>query len=245
MAKILSVNKVCAKYHKRMVLQQVSIDVNKGEIVAIVGPNGAGKSTLLKVISGELQAISGSIEMKGKNIARKSQSRRALMGIGYLRQSNNIFPSLTVKENLELANLVNRNNVQNDRTQRVIELFPDLRVLWKRQAALLSGGEHQMLAIAMVLMNESPDLLLLLDEPSSRLAPGMVDRLLAAVKNAREQLSASVLIVEHHVRAALSISDRVYLLKAGSVCLAEDSKSLDAKRIGHVFMGLANSSANK
>ncbi|RMG40396.1 MAG: ATP-binding cassette domain-containing protein, partial [Methanobacteriota archaeon] len=173
---MLKATNIHAGYGKKEVLHGVSLEVRKGEILAIIGPNGAGKSTLLKVMAGLLQLEEGEILYEGEDITRWDCPRRVEAGIVYFMQGGEVFPNLSVRENLELG-WQGRNGKLNGKLEEVFQFFPDIRAWLSRRAGLLSGGQRQQVALAMVLLKQPK--LLLLDEPSAGLAPKLVAEILA------------------------------------------------------------------
>jgi branched-chain amino acid transport system ATP-binding protein len=250
MSHLLTAQEIYASYHKKEILHGVSLEVGAGEIVALIGPNGAGKSTLLKVIAGALPAKAGTVIFNDHDVTHLPQFERARRGIGYLIQGGEVFPSLTVEQNLNLGGTVvstgrrlsersstRRNGRGNggERLEEVLALFPDLKAIFDRRAGLLSGGQRQMLAIGVVLMNQHPDLFLLLDEPSAGLAPKLVEMILGKILDIRDHFGTSILLVEQNIRKALEISDRVFLLKNGSMIGKECPRTLNTEKLEEIF----------
>jgi branched-chain amino acid transport system ATP-binding protein len=199
-----------------LVVDQVSVEVNQREIVAVIGRNGSGKSTLLKAIIGLLPVWRGRVLADGKDLTRLSPATRVRAGISYVGQGNRVFGELSVDENLRMGGyLVDSTSQLNSRKETLYHLFPRLAQRRKQLAATLSGGERQSLALAMGLM-PTPRILLL-DEPSVGLSLELVRTSLATIKNVSRESGAAVLIVEQKVREVLSIADRVYLLTMGKV----------------------------
>jgi branched-chain amino acid transport system ATP-binding protein len=199
---MLSVKDLHAYYGKSHILQGVSLDVGEGEIVSLLGRNGVGRSTTLKAIIGEV-APSGEIHFKGKNIAGRKSHVIARKGIGYVPENREIFPTLTVRQNLNL--------------------FPNLRERADISAGVLSGGEQQMLTICRTLMGD-PDLIMI-DEPTEGLAPQNVER----VKQLIEKIAArgvSILLVEQKLTIALQISTRIYVMGHGRIVFEGKSEDL-------------------
>jgi ABC-type branched-subunit amino acid transport system ATPase component len=203
-------------YGRKMVVDQVSIEVNRHEIVAMIGRNGAGKSTLLKAIIGLLPAWHGQVLANGKDVTRLSPAARVRAGIAYVGQGNRVFGELSVDENLNMGGyLIDSRSQLKLRKESLYNLFPGLARRRKQLATTLSGGERQSLAFAMGLMPKPK--ILLLDEPSVGLSSELVRTSLDNIRNLSQESGVGILIVEQKVREVLSIADRVYLLTLGKV----------------------------
>jgi len=194
------------------ILHDLHLYVDEGEIVSVVGPNGAGKSTLIKAIFGLLRIRTGSIRFRGDEISSLPPHRIARRGMSYVPQLDNVFPSLTVEENLDLAVVGADKEELRSRRDDVYELFPPLVPARRRQAGLLSGGQRQMLAMARALMPRPQ--VLLLDEPSAGLAPEYVALVFDKILEIRDA-GVTVLVVEQNARRSLALSDRGYVLELG------------------------------
>ena len=194
------------------ILTGIDLKLERGEIVTVVGPNGAGKSTLLKVMFGLLRPRQGSVRLKGERIDALLPHQVARRGMGYVPQLENVFPSLTVEENLDIPARRLGRAEQHQRVDSLYELFPQLRPARRRPAGLLSGGQRQMVAMARALVPE-PELLLL-DEPSAGLAPEYVELVFQKILEIRKS-GVTILIVEQNARRALALSDRGYVLELG------------------------------
>ena len=194
------------------ILNGIDLTLRRGEIVTVVGPNGAGKSTLLKVMFGLLRPRQGSVHLKGDRIDALQPHQVARRGMGYVPQLENVFPSLTVEENLDIPARGIGRAEQRRRLDALYELFPPLRPARRRLAGLLSGGQRQMVAMARALVPE-PELLLL-DEPSAGLAPEYVELVFQKILDIRKS-GVTILIVEQNARRALALSDRGYVLELG------------------------------
>jgi len=218
---MLSVKDLHAYYGKSHILQGVSLDVGEGEIVSLLGRNGVGRSTTLKAIIGEV-APSGEIHFKGKNIAGRKSHVIARKGIGYVPENREIFPTLTVRQNLILGQKSTRASGRWS-VEDTFNLFPNLRERADISAGVLSGGEQQMLTICRTLMGD-PDLIMI-DEPTEGLAPQNVER----VKQLIEEIAArgvSILLVEQKLTIALQISTRIYVMGHGRIVFEGKSEDL-------------------
>ena len=231
---LLAVDELHAGYGDVKILHGASITVEDGEIVTIIGPNGAGKSTLMKAVFGLVRPTAGRIPFLGEDVTGARPDALVRRGMAYVPQNQNVFPRLTVRENLELGAFIARGGL-DEALARVYELFPPLREKQKKKAGVLSGGEQQMVAIGRALML-SPKLLLL-DEPTAGLAP-LFARLI--LEKAREINAAGVgiLLVEQNARAALAISHRAYVLTMGRNRAQGPARELLADReVAELFLG--------
>jgi len=211
---ILEVHQLVAGYGKSEVLHGVSLEVLAGGIVTMVGANGAGKSTLLRSIFGLTDIHSGVIKFKGTVITGWPPHAITSHGLALVPQERNVFPSLTVRENLEMGGFTVDRATLEERIERVFERFPRLRERQRQKAGTLSGGERQMLAIGRGLMT-SPELLML-DEPSLGLAPKIVEIVFEQIRLIRES-GTTVFLVEQNARRALAIADHAYVLELGHI----------------------------
>lgn len=221
---MLVVNDIHTYYGNIHALKGLSLKVNKGEIVTLLGSNGAGKTTTLGTVTGLLKPKQGSITFKGQDISKMGPSEIVKLGISLSPEGREVFPSLTVEENLELGAFTRKNKKEIQQSyNRVYELFPRLEERKKQAAGTLSGGEQQMLAIGRALMCQ-PELLIL-DEPSLGLAPNIVLMIFDLIKSINEQ-GTTVLLVEQNANMALSIAHRGYVLEIGKVILHDDAEKL-------------------
>ncbi len=214
---MLQIENVVAGYGDQMVLQDVSVQLDPGEALAIIGPNGAGKSTLLKTISGMLRPARGTVSWDGRSIGGNPPHRIVGRGIGHVLEGRALFWNLTVEENLRLGGHVvyRRDRGRYGRNlQQMFELFPTLSERRHQRAGTLSGGEQQMLAIARVLIREPK--LLMLDEPSLGLAPIVIQRIYEVIGQLK-QSGMSMVIVEPQPQHVLDVVDRVVVLDRGRV----------------------------
>lgn len=223
---MLKVKGISTKYGSLQVLRRVSFHLEQGEIVALIGSNGAGKSTLLRTISGIQRAHEGEIFFQGTPINSKSPEEIVALGLVQVPEARQLFPNLTVLENLELgAYVLGRKHVQAG-LDRVLPLFPILAERRRQKAGTLSGGEQQMLSIGRALM-ASPRLLIL-DEPSMGLAPLITEEIYRTIDNLH-RAGTTVLVVEQNAMGALAIAERAYVIETGRIVLSGRAEEL----IGH------------
>jgi ABC-type branched-subunit amino acid transport system ATPase component len=231
---ILQAESLFAGYGEVEILHGVSVTVNEGEIVAVIGPNGAGKSTLLKAVFGLVPVSRGTVTLLGTDVTNQSPDRIVLVGMSFVPQTENVFPTLTIHENLEMGAFV-RQNGSRERVERVYSLFPDIAGRRGERAGKLSGGQRQMLALARALMLDPK--ILLLDEPSASLSPKMVDSIFEKITDINAQGTA-ILLVEQNAREALSFSKRAYVLATGENRFEGDAKTLLAdEEVGKLYLG--------
>jgi branched-chain amino acid transport system ATP-binding protein len=208
---VLVASGLSAGYFGHPFVRNVDIEVRRGEVVALIGPNGAGKTTTLLALAGELPLLGGTVRLDGRP-QNGPLYRRARRGLAFVTEERSVFMRMSVLDNLRVG---------GSDPERAFEIFPILKPLARRLAGLLSGGEQQMLTLARVLTR--PVAVVLIDEVSLGLAPLIVERLLHTVKEAVSRQGIGVLLVEQHVEAALSMSDRVYVMRRGSVALSGES----------------------
>jgi branched-chain amino acid transport system ATP-binding protein len=194
------------------ILNGCSLIANQGELIGIIGPNGAGKSTLLKAIFGQVNVRSGSILLNGEDITGLKANKLVEKGVAFVPQTNNVFPSLTIEENLEMGVFQNPKSF-NERFEFVTSIFPDLGTRRAQKAGSLSGGERQMVAMGRALMVDPS--VLLLDEPSAGLSPVRQDEAFLRVREVN-QAGVTVIMVEQNARRCLQICDRAYVLDQGT-----------------------------
>lgn len=227
MAPVFMVENINAGYGDVVIVHDVSVKVDEGEIVAIVGPNGSGKSTLLKSILGFARLFQGKVSYCGKDITGVASDRAIKMGIGYVPQVNNIFPNLTITENLDMGAYHRKGRASvKAGIREILEMFPELEVRKNALAGNLSGGERQMLAIARAMMAQPK--VLLLDEPLASLSPRPVSIILSKLGRIKETGTA-IVMVEQNVKKALSVSSRGYVLVEGACAMQGDAASLFAE----------------
>lgn len=223
----LVLKNISAGYGLVRVLWSISLRVESGEIVAVLGPNGAGKTTLLRTILGLTDLYEGSIYLNEKDISRLTTDKRVRAGIALVPEGRQLFPYMTVRENLLLGGYIVKDpNRVKERFEYVFNLFPRLRERLNQRAGTLSGGEQQMLAIARALVS-SPSILML-DEPSQGLAPKVVSEVFGVIKELKQE-GLGVILVEQYVRDALNIADRVYILRGGRIILESFSEELSKR----------------
>jgi branched-chain amino acid transport system ATP-binding protein len=209
---ILNATELVAGYTPEVdILSGINLHIDRGEVVGVIGPNGAGKSTFVKAVFGLVPVRSGTVELNGEPMTNKAAHELVAMGIGYIPQLANTFPSLTVEENLRMG-LYLRPKAWDERFAAVSELFPILADRRNQRAGLLSGGERQMVAMGRALMMDPA--LLLLDEPSAGLSPVNQDLVFERVKHIAAA-GISILMVEQNARRCLQIADRAYVLDQG------------------------------
>jgi len=234
---LIEVDNVHAGYDGTEVLHGVGITVGEREMITIIGPNGAGKSTLLKVIMGYLVPSAGTVRLRGTDITRLRPDERIREGIAYVPQLDNVFPSLTVEENLRMGGYLLDNERLRERIDDLYAYLPRLAERRRQRVRTLSGGERQMLAMARALMMDP--VLLLLDEPSAALAPRMADEVFDRIGEIRAQGKA-VVIVEQEAERSLEISDRGYVLADGANAFEDRARDiLGNEKIREAFLGAA------
>ncbi len=210
---ILQLNSVNTYYGSSHILQDISLEVDTGEVVALLGRNGVGKTTTLRSIMGLTPPASGTINFKGNVVTGKPPYEMAWMGLAYMPDDLRIFPDLTCEENLEIARKVSRHTGYWNK-ERVEELFPVLRARRKQKGINLSGGEKKMLSLGRALM-ANPDMILL-DEPSEGLAPLVVRDLIKVLKEIREK-DVTILLADQNLKFCQNVSDRGYILEKGKI----------------------------
>ena len=212
MSALLSVRELTAGYGATAIIEDIALDVARHEITVIIGPNGAGKSTLLKSVFALTSTLAGSIKFDGRDIIGLKTSALVPLGISATPQSRNVFPSLTVEENLDVGTYAAPPPDKARTREKVLELFPDLRGKLRQPAGELSGGQRQMVAMGRALMSEPK--LLLLDEPTAGLSPAYLERIFDLLLDIR-QAGITILMVEQNAKQALRIADKGYVLVAG------------------------------
>jgi branched-chain amino acid transport system ATP-binding protein len=220
---LLRVESLDAGYGGAPVVRDLSLRVAAGEVVALLGPNGAGKTTTLSTIAGLLEPVGGAVKLDGADIAGVPAHRLARRGIALVPEGRALFPGMTVREHLRLAE-----KKGGPRRDQLLELLPELEKCLDRKAGVLSGGEQQMLAVGRALV--SAPRVLLVDEMSLGLAPVIVERLLPILRRIARDIDAGVLFVEQHVSLALEVADRAYVLSHGRLVLEGPASDLRGRR---------------
>jgi len=216
------------------ILHDVNLEINKGEAVALLGRNGAGKTTFLKTLMNLVSTRKGSIELEGRSIVGVPTHKIAKMGIGYVPEDYGVFDALTIEENLRVA-MWKEDKETLERVDSVLDLFPDLKVAYKRMASTLSGGQRQMLSISRALVNENR--IILIDEPSKGLAPVVIEKLAHALKAISKD--ATVLLVEQNFAMACAVADKYYIISEGRTVNNGDIKDLmQDKELQHKHLGV-------
>jgi branched-chain amino acid transport system ATP-binding protein len=232
---LLKLEDIHVHYDGVIALDGVSIEVEEGEVVALMGPNGAGKSTLLKVIFGLAESDLGRVYLEGQIIVPLSHEVVKL-GISFVPQGRRVFRHLTVLENLEIGGFILSRDERNEKINDVLELFPVLKNKIKEKSGTLSGGQQQMLAIARGLMTDPK--ILLLDEPSLGLAPNVVKEVFKKIREINQRRKMAIVVVEHNIKSLIEISDKMYVLDKGKVVAEGDPKKLNLPEIMEkVFLG--------
>ena len=231
---LLRVEDVQTGYGEMQVLRGVSLTVAQDEIVSIVGPNGAGKSTVMKLVFGLLKPWEGRVTFDGRDISGMAPEKLVRLGLSYVPQVDNVFPTLTVEENLEMGGFTRTGSLQEHK-ERVYELFPRLAERRRQRAGELSGGERQMVAMGRALMLDPK--LLMLDEPSAGLAPLLVDMIFEKVVDINKA-GVAVLMVEQNAKKSLQLADRGYVLATGQNQVdGKGSELLSDPEVARLYLG--------
>ena len=228
---MLNVSQLGSGYGDVQVLTDLSFDVGN-EVLAVLGANGAGKTTLLKTLAKVIDVRTGDIHWQGKNVTETPAYELSASGIAYVPQESNVFPNLSVAENLSLGALVGKRS-KAERLDEVYTLFPRLAERREQSAGSLSGGEGQMLAVGRALMQDPQ--LLLLDEPSAGLSPLYVDTLFQTIADARESRGLAIVLAEQNAKKTMEIADRVLVLSLGQMHLLEDAQSLSMSQLMEAY----------
>jgi branched-chain amino acid transport system ATP-binding protein len=238
---LLAVEELEAGYDDLLIVRGVTLEANGDEIVSIIGPNGAGKTTLLKAAYGLLPVAGGRVVFAGEDVTGLRPDRLTRRGLNLVPQVANVFPALTLDENLEVGSLVLPRSERRDEIVRVIEFFPLLRTRARQKAGTLSGGERKLLALARALVARPK--LLLLDEPSAGLSPAAMDLVFDKLLDIRAA-GVGIVMVEQNARRALAISDRGYVLDTGHNAHSGSGRALlDDPRVVELYLGGAKISS--
>ncbi len=223
---MLRVSHLSAYYGESIVLNDISLRINEGQVVCLLGRNGVGKTTFLKSVMGLVKTPYGGISLDATEISKMPTYSRALQGIGYVPQGRDIFPQLSVYENLLLGLERNRRAVLDE---SIFDLFPVLKTMLKRKGGALSGGQQQQLAIARALV--STPKLLLLDEPTEGIQPSIIQEIAKVIKQLKGQGNISMLIVEQYIDFVMEVADYCYVMDKGSIVMEGNSKDIDLSKM--------------
>lgn len=234
---MLEVSELAVRYGAIRAVHDVSLQAGKGELIAILGANGAGKSSTLKCIAGALKASAGTIRLDDQDVTSAKPEQMVRLGVAMVPETRDVFPDLTVSENLTLGSYIHRRNradVESTR-ERMLGLFPRLRERARQAAGTLSGGEQQMLVIARALMSRPK--LLLLDEPSLGLAPVVVDTIFEMIAELKRS-GLTIVLVEQNAAKALSVADRAYVMRLGRIAAKGPAAEIAANTdLGALYLG--------
>jgi ABC-type branched-subunit amino acid transport system ATPase component len=234
----LVIDEVSAGYANHAVVREVSLTVSAGEIACVVGPNGAGKSTLLRGITRDAQLLGGRVLLGGEDISQTPGNELVRRGLAWVPQLDDIFATLTVRENLELGGFLLPRKEVAQRVREVLDVFPLLGGLANRVAGRLSGGEHKLLAIARALMPEPS--VVLLDEPTAGLSPEMTDLVLRSHIAELAKRGVAILLVEQRALEAIAIASHVHVMVAGAVRVSRPASEIhDWDELARLFLGEA------
>ena len=230
---MLEVRGLDAGYGRIPILNGIDVSIARGEIVGVLGHNGMGKTTLLRTLMGEIRATGGSIRFEGSDITRLAMHRRARLGIGYVPQGRDIYPQLSVMDNLRMGEIVRRGQ---SAVPELLDYFPLLRALTERPGRALSGGEQQILALARCLAGRPR--LLLLDEPTEGIQPSIVDQIQAKLAELAAALDLTVLLVEQNLRFIAALAERVLIMQKGTIVATIAPEQLSDRAIVDEYLGI-------
>ncbi len=232
---MLKIQNLAVHYGMIQAVHDVSFEVNEGEIVTLIGANGAGKTTILRTISGLIRPSQGSITFEGSEITKIAPQKIVAGGLSQVPEGRHVFAGLTVMENLEMGAYLRKDNDTKADYEQVFQKFPVLKERKNQDAATLSGGEQQMLAMGRALMSKPK--LLLLDEPSMGLAPIFIKEIFSIIQEINQQ-GTTVLLIEQNAKMALSVADRGYVLETGKVVLSgTGSELLESEEVKKAYLG--------
>ncbi|MEM2634301.1 MAG: ABC transporter ATP-binding protein [Nitrososphaerales archaeon] len=241
---MIKVENLNAGYRSFQVLFDVTTNIESKKITVIVGPNGSGKSTFLKTICGLTTLYSGKIFYMDKEITGLLPHQLAKKGLAYLPQIGNVFLNLTVKENLIMSSYTLEKNIAQERIKEVIEYFPILKDFWNRRAITLSGGERQILAMAMALLRKPK--VMLFDEPTANLSPKIAIQVLDEIIKLRDEYGITVVLVEQNARKALERGDKALLFVNGRIIFEGEPKALlNHSELSSLYLGIKSFNLNK
>lgn len=226
---LLDVRNVSVAYGETLILRDVSLHVRPGELVCLMGRNGVGKTTLLKSIMGLLRCRGGHIRFNGRELTRSSPDVRARAGIGYVPQGREIFPHLTVLENLQVSMIANRRRISATLQAKVLDYFPALKAMLDRKGGVLSGGQQQQLAIARALVADPA--LLILDEPTEGIQPSVISLIGEVLHTLKREGRLAVLLVEQYFEFAVRLADSYYVMEKGAIALNGRAGEVDKEVI--------------
>jgi branched-chain amino acid transport system ATP-binding protein len=233
---MLDVQGLCAGYGRIPILDEVSFEVNEGEFIGILGHNGMGKTTLLRALMGFLPAASGRIQFAGCDVTALAPYRRARLGLGYVPQGREIFPGLTVYENLRMGCSKQPGSAENETIATLLEEFPRLKPLLDRVGGSLSGGEQRLLAIARCLCGKPR--LVLLDEPTESIQPSIVDDVVETLQRMRDASGLTLILVEQNLDIVAALSQRILVIRKGKIMQEFQLDGLhDASLVGEFIGG--------
>lgn len=239
---VLATSALVAGYEPDLpIVRGVDLAVARGELVVLLGPNGAGKSTFVKAIAGMVPVHSGRIHLAGRDITDVAPHRKVAEGLAFVPQTENVFASMSILENLQIAVSLLPNNARRLAIETMLTRFPDLAIQPKRLAGALSGGQRQMLAVARALALDPP--VLILDEPSAGLSPKIVGEVFSMLKRINGE-GVTIILVEQNVKAAMAIADRAVILAEGVIRHEGTPAELaDDPLIGQIYLGTTGRAA--
>ncbi|MBI3697599.1 MAG: urea ABC transporter ATP-binding subunit UrtE [Acidobacteria bacterium] len=231
---LLTIDRLNVYYAESHILRDVSLTVPEHKVACLMGRNGAGKTTLLKSVMGLLPARSGQVQFAGENITTRCPDERARRGMGYVPQGREIFPTLTVQENLVLG-LLAAKQPKNGIPDEIFHLFPILKTMLKRRGGDLSGGQQQQLALARAMLSHPR--LLLLDEPTEGIQPSIIDEIEDVITRIKEQKAVSILLVEQYLEFAWRLADFYYIMEKGSIVAHGTTEEL-SEEVAHRHLAI-------